>query len=699
MPPQRHRRYARIAGITLAVALLTAISTSAATATPLLSSRLVGRATRHRRGHALGRHRTRADPGRVAHPGTVLDVEARLVRHHPDPTRLRRPDGARSQPLLRVVPGDNVHRPRPTAPSSRSKAGRVIRRRPTATITATRSATCSNAQSADGRPARHRSLVAHHVQRRAALVGRHGHRTELHQRRRRLRLPARPHLAAARRHLRRRERPVHDRERGPGRRPAARDCCTPARSTSTATPTARSSGRRSPPDSPLTCARSRSTRPTRCSTRTRSTPTRSRPHRPPSTRLPAQRRLPHGRARLVVESRRPIRGASADGAITGATTTPDGDPVTQTVGINELIQLVNIAGYDNGVYHDLDPAIRALLADDDAAAAAPARRPGDRQLRLRARPADFSAGLYAATSCSDYTQPFPYAEPIPQRAADYRAAVAALPASTFAPFTVHEWVTEPDEEFDACEKWPAPAHPEPPIATSPPLAAPNLPGPRAVRRPRLVDDADRRRARDGRPGSVGTLDSRAQRHPRERDGGSVRLRVRPRPAVHLRARAPADHGRDLRHEHARGAGGRRLSTHPGSGHRRDRREPETRRRRRPCGSRPSARPWSETRNGDGGTRPVRPAPASVAAPTASVAPTTSIRSNSTTRGGRTIRRWTAPRRGTRRPNTVTASVTVTGPSGAVAKIRVSYPEEVSHSIATITGSVGGTSIVATLPAP
>jgi hypothetical protein len=45
----------------------------------------------------------------------------------------------------------------------------------------------------------------------------------------------------------------------------------------------------------------------------------------------------------------------------------------------------------------------------------------------------------------------------------------------FAPFTVHEWVTEPEEEFDACLDWPAPAHPDPPITIPPPYAPRNLP--------------------------------------------------------------------------------------------------------------------------------------------------------------------------------------------------------------------------------
>jgi hypothetical protein len=45
----------------------------------------------------------------------------------------------------------------------------------------------------------------------------------------------------------------------------------------------------------------------------------------------------------------------------------------------------------------------------------------------------------------------------------------------FAPFTVHEWVTEPEEEFDACLDWPAPQHPDPPITTPAPYAPRSLP--------------------------------------------------------------------------------------------------------------------------------------------------------------------------------------------------------------------------------
>jgi hypothetical protein len=136
--------------------------------------------------------------------------------------------------------------------------------------------------------------------------------------------------------------------------------------------------------------------------------------------------------------------------------------------------MVNDAGADSGVYRELDAAVRALLADHDLQ---PLLRLTDQDIHtgtsgpLR----EFNDGLYQATTCLDYPQPFSYSQTPAQRAAQYARTVAALPAGMFAPFSVHEWVTEPEEEFDACLDWPAPAHPDPPITTPPPYAPRNLP--------------------------------------------------------------------------------------------------------------------------------------------------------------------------------------------------------------------------------
>jgi TAP-like protein len=92
-------------------------------------------------------------------------------------------------------------------------------------------------------------------------------------------------------------------------------------------------------------------------------------------------------------------------------------------------------------------------------------------------PADeFDDGSYQATTCLDYPQPFSYFVSAAKRQEQYAAAVAALPRNLFAPFTVHEWVTEPEEEFDACLNWPAPPKSLRPInQTATPYAPKSLP--------------------------------------------------------------------------------------------------------------------------------------------------------------------------------------------------------------------------------
>jgi pimeloyl-ACP methyl ester carboxylesterase len=161
--------------------------------------------------------------------------------------------------------------------------------------------------------------------------------------------------------------------------------------------------------------------------------------------------------------------------VTGRIRTPYGQRVRARAGVSELIELVNLAGADSGVYRELDPAIRALL------------RGGDKVplLRLAAQEIDptagsgpvnqFNAGLYQATTCLDYPQPFRYASRLAQRRQQYARAVAALPPGSFAPFTVREWVTEPAEEFDACLDWPRAQRPDPPITTPAPYAPASLP--------------------------------------------------------------------------------------------------------------------------------------------------------------------------------------------------------------------------------
>ena len=160
--------------------------------------------------------------------------------------------------------------------------------------------------------------------------------------------------------------------------------------------------------------------------------------------------------------------------VTGRTRTPFGRRVTERVTVDKLSEMVNDAGSDSGVYRELDPAARALLRDHDPV---PLLRLTEQDIYTgTSGPVrQFNDGLYQATTCLDYPQPFSYSQTPAQRAASYARALAALPAGAFAPFTIHEWVTEPEEEFDACLTWPAPAHPDPPITTPAPYAPRNLP--------------------------------------------------------------------------------------------------------------------------------------------------------------------------------------------------------------------------------
>ena len=160
--------------------------------------------------------------------------------------------------------------------------------------------------------------------------------------------------------------------------------------------------------------------------------------------------------------------------VTGQTRDPFGDKVTERVTTIKLSEMVNDAGSDSGVYRELDAAGRALLRDHDPK---PLLRLTEQDIYTgdSGPVREFNDGLYQATTCLDYPQPFSYSQTPAQRAAQYARTVAALPAGMFAPFSVHEWVTEPEEEFDACLDWPAPAHPDPPITTPPPYAPRNLP--------------------------------------------------------------------------------------------------------------------------------------------------------------------------------------------------------------------------------
>jgi pimeloyl-ACP methyl ester carboxylesterase len=171
--------------------------------------------------------------------------------------------------------------------------------------------------------------------------------------------------------------------------------------------------------------------------------------------------------------------------ITGQTVDSGGNRVTIRVDIQALVDLVNDAGFDAsrtgmdaGVYRELDAAARAWLEHRDSAPL----------LRLTAQSYGFdnfsfgsagqySDGLYFAVACTDYPQLFRMSAGVAERKRQLSAAIAALPADTFAPFTTTEWLSVDayTEAFTACLDWPAPVHHDPPIIVKPPLVPVSVP--------------------------------------------------------------------------------------------------------------------------------------------------------------------------------------------------------------------------------
>jgi pimeloyl-ACP methyl ester carboxylesterase len=163
--------------------------------------------------------------------------------------------------------------------------------------------------------------------------------------------------------------------------------------------------------------------------------------------------------------------------VTGPTVSPAGVLTKETVTVETLVNLVNNAGFDPGVYADLDAAARALLLDHDQAPllrlAALSIGFDDTNFPLP----EFSDALYYAVSCTDYVQLFSRTASPAVRAKQYAKAFSAEPAHVFAPFSLTQW-TELDqytEAYSACLDWPAPTRLTDPITRKPPLVPASLP--------------------------------------------------------------------------------------------------------------------------------------------------------------------------------------------------------------------------------
>jgi pimeloyl-ACP methyl ester carboxylesterase len=161
--------------------------------------------------------------------------------------------------------------------------------------------------------------------------------------------------------------------------------------------------------------------------------------------------------RLVAQVRQhPIAGTAPDG---------DGTPTHVRVDEDALVQVLMSGFYYQGVWRDILGAARSA-------------RTGDPQplLRLAAEtvttdgpngdPRLYSESLYLAVICHDYPELWSPSTPISQRPAEVRAALAAYPAGTFAPFSAAAWTGTDFEGALACLRWPSPARPDPPAPPS-----------------------------------------------------------------------------------------------------------------------------------------------------------------------------------------------------------------------------------------
>lgn len=145
----------------------------------------------------------------------------------------------------------------------------------------------------------------------------------------------------------------------------------------------------------------------------------------------------------------------------------------------DLLTLLEAAGNDLPPleYRNLDAAARALLDRGDTA---PLVRlfAWSKRAAHASNPSSFteySLGMKFSSECTSYRNPFDMRAPYAERARQFAAAVAALPASMFDPIPKSVAVADANQGFDECLHWPAPVHDDPVVNRSPPLLPPELP--------------------------------------------------------------------------------------------------------------------------------------------------------------------------------------------------------------------------------
>ncbi len=159
---------------------------------------------------------------------------------------------------------------------------------------------------------------------------------------------------------------------------------------------------------------------------------------------------------------RDVAQATHDDPFTGRSHDAEGTPSTATVDGVSLALVTANATYGTSIYRELDAAVRAFVAGDEAPL-----------LRLVAENVSddpdngnafyYTAGEYAAVICNDYPQLWDVSlPPSRQRDAQYRNAVRALrqdEPTAFDPFRIDDWIDSGWGEARTCIGWPAPTDP------------------------------------------------------------------------------------------------------------------------------------------------------------------------------------------------------------------------------------------------
>jgi pimeloyl-ACP methyl ester carboxylesterase len=185
-------------------------------------------------------------------------------------------------------------------------------------------------------------------------------------------------------------------------------------------------------------------------------------------RSAACRRANGGSAGLSWQRIGRLAAALRSRPVTGEAVGTDARRARVTVGVTALVNLVNDAGYDYEPYRQLDAAARAYLDHRDPAPLLRlyAQDVGYDYSDYQAEATSYSDGLYLAVACTDYPQLFSTRSAPADRRDQLARAVRALPADTFAPFSIAEWLTvQPfTETYTGCLRWPSPTHePDPAV--------------------------------------------------------------------------------------------------------------------------------------------------------------------------------------------------------------------------------------------